>query len=260
MGMDSSAITPASLLVLREPELSDACHLQQLCVEALVQLSQRAYNQYCLTGYSNERFAFELFRRAVEQKHERSWQALVEIYTSLVATWIQQIEKGRWLIEQERETVPALVNACFLKFFLAMQPAAKFSHFPSLAALLKYLHRCVHTVLYDEYRSIQRRYGYEEGGDATGTRLVSEDPAIAIEATHVTQSLWKLVLGNLKSSQERVILISIYLWGMRPREISQAYPELFPTPDAVYRVKQNMLDRLRQDRHLHAALLNTLAS
>jgi DNA-directed RNA polymerase specialized sigma24 family protein len=255
-----SATTPAALLIPHEPELSDTCHLQQLSVEALVQLSKRAYNQYRLTGYSDERFAFELFRRAVEQRNERSWQALVEIYTPLVATWIQQLEKGRWLIEQQWEIVPALVNTCFLKFFLAMQPAVKFIRFPSLAALLQYLHCCARTVVYDECQSLQRRYGYEEKGYATGAWLMSEDPAIAIEASHVTQSLWKLVLANLNSSQERVILFSIYLWGMSPREISTAYPNIFPTPDAVYRVKQNMLDRLRQERQLHAQVRSTLAS
>lgn len=258
MGMNS-ATTTVSLLGPPELTLSDICFPKQLSVEELMRLSQCAYNQYCATGKSDERFAFELFRRAIEEKHERSWQALVELYTPLVTSWICKLEKAMWLLQQDREVVPVLLNACFLKFFLALPPA-KFTTFTSLSSLITYLKQCLRSVVYDEFEAQRLQRACEEKGREMGTENLVEDPAETVATTQKRQFLWQRVLTDLRPGQERVILVCVYLWDMKPREISHAYPDLFPAAKEVYLVKQNMLERLRHDQQLQSELLGTLAS
>jgi hypothetical protein len=236
--------------------LSDAScsDLAQLSTAELVQLCQYEYRRYCVGGRSDERFAFELFRRAITLRNDDSWQALVEIYTPLVATWIRKLEKGRWLVEQNGLTVfPALVNAVFLKFFLALGPP-KFANFPTLAALLAYLRLCTHTVVYDEWQHIQLCRAHEEAlGSSVGEHRFA-DPIDAVEAAQRVQLLWEAITALLNTRQEQAVVVCLYFWGMRPGEISASYPRLFPKVADVYRVKQNILERLRHNQELQARL------
>jgi hypothetical protein len=53
-------------------------------------------------------------------------------------------------------------------------------------------------------------------------------------------------------SEERLALRCLF--GYKPAEIHQHYPTVFPTVQDVYRVKRNLLERLRRNRALRAYL------
>ena len=76
----------------------------------------------------------------------------------LVLTWVNQHQSATTLLGQDGSA--PLVNAAFAKFSQALTPV-KMGNFDSLAAVLKYLKMCVHSVIADEVRSRQSRQ-YEE--------------------------------------------------------------------------------------------------
>ena len=42
--------------------------------------------------------------------------------------------------------------------------------------------------------------------------------------------------------------------GLRPREIRERYPSQFPNASAVYRIKRNLVERLRRDPEIREFL------
>jgi hypothetical protein len=76
------------------------------------------------------------------------------------------------------------------------------------------------------------------------------DPAEDVVATLSAQGLWQAIAGELKNEGERVLVYCAYVAQMKPAEITAAHPRLFPSADDVYRVKRNVLERLRRNTSL----------
>src|SRR5437588_11563603 len=110
-------------------------------------------------------------------------------------------------------------------------------NFDSLAAMLKYLKMCVHSVVADEVRSRQSRQ-YEETLELIEHEPASEDPADDVVATISAQGLWQVIQEELNGEDERVLIYLAYIHGMKPSEISSQHRRLFPTVDDVYRIKR----------------------
>lgn len=76
------------------------------------------------------------------------------------------------------------------------------------------------------------------------------DPADDVVAQLSAQRLWTIIQEELNGEDERVLLYLAYVQGMKPGEICAQYRHLFPTVDDVYRIKRNVLERLRRNRRL----------
>ena len=122
-------------------------------------------------------------------------------------------------------------------------------NFDSLAAVLKYLKMCVHSVIADEVRSRQARQ-YEETLELIDHEPASDDPADDVVSNISAQGLWKVIQEELNGEDERVLIYLAYVQGMKPSEISSQHSRLFPTVEDVYRIKRNVLERLRRNRRL----------
>ncbi len=112
-------------------------------------------------------------------------------------------------------------------------------NFDSLAAILKYLKMCVHSVVADEVRSRQARQ-YEETLDAMEHEPATSDPADDVISNLSAQRLWQVIQEELNGEDERVLLYLAYIQGMKPGEIRCLHQRLFPTVDDVYRIKRNV--------------------
>ncbi len=119
----------------------------------------------------------------------------------------------------------------------------------SLAAILKYLKMCVHSVVADEVRSRQSRQ-YEETLELIEQEPAGDDPADDVVSNISAQGLWQVIQEELNGEDERVLIYLAYIHGMKPSEISSQHRRLFPTVDDVYRIKRNVLERLRRNRRL----------
>jgi hypothetical protein len=217
-----------------------------LSMHELARCCSEESSRFVRHGISNDRYRLELFRRAIVKRDDDAWACIYQQYAPLVLTWVTQHQSAAPLLSQDGSA--PLVNAAFAKFALALTPA-KMENFASLAALLKYLKMCVHSVVADEVRSHQARQ-HEEALELIEHEPAAADPADDVIADISARSLWRLVQAELKGEEERVLVYLAYVHAMKPAEISSRQPELFPTVDEVYRIKRNVLERLRRSRRL----------
>ncbi len=221
-------------------------HLEQASVSELARYCSEETNKFLKQSVSNDRYCLELFRRAITLRNDEAWTYVYQQYSPLVLTWVNQHQSAAPLLGQDG--VGPLVNAAFAKFAQALTPS-KMDKFDSLAALLKYLKMCVHSVVADEVRSRQARQ-YEETLELMENEPAADDPAEDVVSQISASSLWQLIIEELNGEDERVLIYLAYIHGMKPGEISSARKRLFPTVDDVYRIKRNVLERLRRNRRL----------
>jgi hypothetical protein len=207
-------------------------------------------NKFLKQSSSNDRFCLELFRRAILQRDDIAWTSLYQQYAPLVLTWVTQHQSAASILTQDGGG--PLVNASFAKFSQALTPA-KIDKFDSLAALLKYLKMCVHSVVADEVRVRQSRQ-FEDTLDSIEQEPASDDPADDVVSNLSAQDLWRIILEEVHAEDERMLIYAAYVHGMKPSEISSQHPHLFASVDEVYRIKRNVLERLRRNRRLQALI------
>jgi RNA polymerase sigma factor (sigma-70 family) len=221
---------------------------ERLSINELAQRCSEETNKFLKQNTSNDRYCLEMFRRAIINRDDDAWASIYQQYAPLVLTWVTQHQSAAPLLGQDGSG--PLVNAAFAKFSQALTPA-KMENFDSLAAVLKYLKMCVHSVVADEVRTRQARQ-YEEALDAIEHEPASADPAEDVIANIAAEGLWQVILEELNGEDERVLIYLAYVQGMKPSEISSRQRQFFPTVDDVYRIKRNVLERLRRNRRLQA--------
>jgi hypothetical protein len=60
--------------------------------------------------------------------------------------------------------------------------------------------------------------------------------------------LWKAIDRELRTDTERLVVRLSFAAGLSPREIKALHPELFPDISEVYRLKRNLIERLRRSQ------------
>src|SRR3989440_8326801 len=232
------------------PEYSHGPSLQLLSINELARSCSEETNKFLRQSVSNDRYCLELFRRAIVKRDDDAWACIYQQYAPLVLTWVTQHQSAAPILGQDGSA--PLVNAAFAKFSQALTPA-KMENFDSLAALLKYLKMCVHSVVADEVRARQSRQ-YEETLENIEHEPAADDPADDVVSTIAAQGLWQVIQEELNGEDERMLIYLAYVQGMKPGEISNQHRRLFPTVDDVYRIKRNVLERLRRNRRLQTML------
>ncbi|GCE28235.1 hypothetical protein KDA_37190 [Dictyobacter alpinus] len=219
-----------------------------LSITELARCCSEETNKFLKQSASNDRFCLELFRRAILYRNDEAWGSLYQQYAPLVLTWVTQHQSATPILGQDGSA--PLVNAAFAKFAQALTPT-KISNFDTLAAILKYLKMCVHSVVADEVRVRQSRQ-YEDTLESIEHEPASADPADDVVSNLSAQDLWKLILEEVRSEDERVLIYEAYVHGMKPGEICRQHPRYFASVDDVYRIKRNVLERLRRNRRLQS--------
>ncbi|GCE20685.1 RNA polymerase sigma factor [Dictyobacter kobayashii] len=226
----------------------NAPQTELLSINELARYCSEETNKFLKQSVSNDRYCLELFRRAIIYRDEGAWECIYQQYAPLVLTWVSQHQSATPILGQDGAA--PLVNAAFAKFAQALTPA-KIGNFDSLAAILKYLKMCVHSVVADEVRIRQSRQ-YEDTLESIEHEPASDDPAEDVVANLSAQDLWKIILEEVRSEDERILIYEAYVHGMKPGEISAQHPRFFTSVDDVYRIKRNVLERLRRNRRLRA--------
>jgi RNA polymerase sigma factor (sigma-70 family) len=228
--------------------------MEPLSINDLARCCSEETNKFLKQSVSNDRYCLELFRRAITRHDEDAWACIYQQYAPLVLTWVNQHQSATSLLGQDGSA--PLVNAAFAKFSQALTPV-KMDNFDSLAAVLKYLKMCVHSVIADEVRSRQARQ-YEETLELIEHEPASDDPAEDVVSNISAQGLWQVIQEELNGEDERILIYLAYVHGMKPSEISSQHSRLFPSVEDVYRVKRNVLERLRRNRRLQTLFKHQL--
>ena len=240
--MESSNLSHASM---RDRD-NNGLEAKHLSVIDLARFCTEETNKFLKQVASNDSFCLELFRRAIVHRNDDAWGSIYQQYAPLVLTWVTQHQSATPVLGQEGSG--PLVNAAFAKFSQALTPV-KMGNFDSLAAILKYLKMCVHSVVADEVRSRQARQ-LEDTLEMVTQEPASGDPAEDVVSSIASQNLWQIIQEELHGDDERILVYLAYVQGMKPSEICLRNRQHFPTVDDVYRIKRNVLERLRRSRRL----------
>lgn len=183
----------------------------------------------------------ELFRQAIVERDQHSWEEIHHRYRVLMIAWVRQSSAASTLTEHYED----IADQAFARAWSAMSPT-RFADFPSLAALLAYLRTCVTAVIIDLIRAQGTRERTMKRLSINEVRSPEQMVLQAIE----DQQLWALVQSMVSSPQEQVILSLNIVLGLPPRLILSRRPDLFSSIDQVYSARRNFIGRLQRNPEL----------
>lgn len=195
-------------------------------------------------------YCFELFRRAIVDRTERAWELVYAQYRPLVAGWVDR----HAAFPASGEETQYFINRAFEKMWGALTPD-KFGRFPDLKSLLRYLQMCVHSVILDHVRMAERSTVGVETEVLTAEGR-TESPVVesqALDRVH-RQEFWGEINARLHNEKERRVVYGSFILALKPRELCAQFQETFRDVNEVYRVKENVLARLRRDGELQELL------
>jgi DNA-directed RNA polymerase specialized sigma24 family protein len=214
--------------------------VRQLSIADLTDGCATATSHFRHDQATSDACAIELFRRAICARDELAWEAIYTQYHGMVRAWL--CRHPAWpTIGDDLED---WVNGVFERFWSAVTPD-RFCSFPTVAALLRYLKLCAHSVLLDELRARhgRRMQPLTEGIVATGVGNAER----TVLASVTNKALWSAVEAEVKDEAERLVAYLSLALEMKPQEIHARHPEQFPSVAQVYTIKRNLLDRLRHN-------------
>lgn len=201
-------------------------------------------------GVSDARFCFELFRRAILQKDARAWDVLYQQYRPLVIRWVYRHPA----FSSTSEEADFFVDRAFGRMWQALTPE-KFQRFDNLKGILRYLQTCVHSAINDNLRKQTLQQLSLEAENGIENLLPSRE---SVEKTVIEEAsridLWTEINACLRDDAERCVIYDAYALGFKPREIYQRHQNMFTSVRDVYRIKENILARLRRDKQLQSRL------
>jgi len=190
----------------------------------------------------------ELFRRAIADADEDAWDAVVTLYRGLlIAQSARQVVRG--LVAED---AAFCVDRAFQRFWRATR-ARGIHEFQDLASILKYLKMCLASVLLDEARA-RRRQACVSIDDLSPEAYVSTDPSAEVVANIAQVELWNAIDRELRNDAERLVVRLSFAAGLSPREIRALHPDQFPDVSEVYRLKRNLIERLRRSKAISGLL------
>jgi RNA polymerase sigma factor (sigma-70 family) len=220
--------------------------LQSLTLAGIAQRCKRETELFFQRQGYDPRYCFELLRRAILDRNQRAWELAYAQYSPQVAGWVKQHSA----YASTGEEVQYFVNRAFEKMWRALTPE-KFSRFADLKSLLRYLQMCVHSAIIDVVRANKHRAVSleEERLAALNERRTPAVERAAMDQVQ-RQQLWQEINVRLRTEQERKVIYGSYVLALKPRELYAQYRKLFRNVTEVYRVKENVLARLRRDADL----------
>ena len=212
--------------------------LETLTVAELARLCHAESLRYQRHEPYDERPSRELFRRAVVAQDDAAWAAIYAQYAGTVRHWLR-------LYDEEDDAVTAV----FERFWHAVD-AEKLALFASLAAILHYLKLCAGSVRADRARAARASSALESLDESIHVLPMTQNVEEAVAGHTDAVTLWSVVRGALDDEREREIVYLSYVAGLSPRQIYARQQARFSDIDEVYRLKRNVLIRLRRSPHL----------
>jgi len=221
--------------------MSHETNLQQMAVADLAQRCADETELYFHHQTHDTQYCFELFRRAIRERDQSAWEMICQQYQPLVTGWVRQHPR----FESSGEEIQYFVNGTFGKIAGTLTPE-KFGGFSDIASLLSYLKMCVHSVIFDYSRRIDQLnlHDLDEASEEVADDALPEEQVL--EQSY-RQAFWDLINVRLHDEKERLVIRGAFVLDLKPQEIFEHFRNVFSDVDEIYRVKQNVLSRLRRD-------------
>jgi RNA polymerase sigma factor (sigma-70 family) len=225
-----------------EFRLLDTDRLADECAEHTAKFFHRAVHD---PGY-----CFELFRRAIVWRNSYAWGKIYNQYKPLVGHWVK-LNSG---LDATGEDVDFFVNCAFDRLWTSMD-AAKFNEFDNLSSLLRYFQLCVNSTIVDHLRKHQHpTLDMEEIPNPSVRDMSSVEEEVTEELE--SHRLSQMALSLMQDEKERLVLRCSFVYDLKPSEIYALYPQRFEDIHEVYRIKRNVLNRLRRHPAMRQFLLH----
>lgn len=179
------------------------------------------------------RYCLEIVRRAIRRRDDQAWEIFEEQSRAQVASWVRR-HPGH---DQCGESVDDLIRNAFEKLWQTFSSdLSKLDRFTSYQGWMKYLQMCVHSVVVDALRSSRPLQEIPED-------IPFQPPRTSTSA----RELWDYVSRQLKDDKERWVIEAFLLYGTEPQGLFKQFPSRFESVKEIYRIRQNVLARLRRD-------------
>ncbi|MCP5094058.1 MAG: sigma-70 family RNA polymerase sigma factor [Chloroflexi bacterium] len=195
--------------------------------------------------YLNDKQAYNLFVRAIENRDDEAWTAVHTHYHKLVLSWINTRVPKSLPTEMNED----LVQDTFFRFWRALVNKTGYlkDRFPHVGALLKYLKSCAISACYDWYRQLSRQRQLQQ-------RLIQElnvsnkssNQFQKVEQDWHRQRIWQWIHGHIKDKDERLVVNLSYEIGLKPAMIARQYPQCFDSVADVQRIKDRVIKRAQR--------------
>jgi hypothetical protein len=191
----------------------------------------------------DDRFCFELMRRAFAEGVHEAFTHIFQIYEPQVLSWVRRDTR----LIRTGETAEYFANQALTNFYFALR-GPRFARFPSLQKVLSYLKVAAYSVVTQYLRDHAPPFTLHTPDD----EMVAETLASAAEPDERMRAaeLWARVCALLPEANSRLLARCTFVLGMKPREIARAYPGRWESERditlALYRIRQV----LRADKEL----------
>jgi RNA polymerase sigma factor (sigma-70 family) len=184
---------------------------------------------------ADDRYCFELFRRAIVQQDQRAWEAVFRQYRRLVYS----------SVGGSHPKVEDLVNETFARFWQGVTPDKFQSRFHNLGGVLAYLKVCARNLVINyERRRERERLAHSL---VEGLTVHPPDPERKAIENLVGQRLAAYIKSCLQDKREQLVFHLSFELGLKPKEIHEQHPHEFESAKQVSRIKERVLKRLRRD-------------
>jgi DNA-directed RNA polymerase specialized sigma24 family protein len=227
---------------------------EEISLNGIVKRCQQESELFFQRQSFDPRYCFELFRRAFLLRSDAAWECIFRQYRHLVFSWIARHPLAAGLDEEPEY----FLNRAFEKIWKVITPQ-KFAEFSDLKSVLRYLQLCVHSVIVDYARAREQAELLAEDSEPERLAFSDEDPddngvENKVSSRLQGREIWGWLSQRLKTEQERVLVFTLFVLALKPREVFDEYPGTFSSIDEIYMVKENLLSRLRRDKGLLHAL------
>ena len=207
---------------------------------SLTDLAERCTREVCKYQHkeaSDDQYCLEIFRRAIILRDNEAWAILQRQFSENVRAWFIRHPHHEVALRHDREQ--SYIDSAFRRFWQAVSDQQLVFH--TLASALSYLHLCLNCAIMDTLRAYSRPK--EEPLPDYG-RSIADEPAV--EDSYQETELWEIIEALLPGEKEKRVAFLHFHCNLKPREIIRYCPGEFSNEDEIYRLRRNIIDRIRR--------------
>jgi hypothetical protein len=212
--------------------------LKALNVKEVKERCESETQKYLRREAHTTEFCYELFRRFFEDRCDPVIGMLHTIYRPLVSNWVRNHKYFHRIDVPSDEIV--FDSLSHFIFSLKRHP---FSDFATIAALLVYWRKCVHTIIMTEWRKRER------------IALRTDDRLECVEENDfdrdiIAKAVWERIRLLLTDPNDLLLARLVFVYNMKIRHIVKEYPAIWKDANEVRVDKQRIKRCLRKDERL----------
>jgi hypothetical protein len=217
--------------------ISSSSHMHTMSLEDLTRCCQEEIRKYSRGESSDDRYALEIFQRAMIMHDSQAWDRLQQCFSGIVYSWIRRHARRdrAYALDSEEN----YVAQTFTRFWQASMNNPQLQ-FTSLAAAINYLRASLNGAIMDTLRVYGRpnEVALPDPNDPYNCGPVIE------ELDDSSVELWEAVRSQLDDQREIRLAYLYFHCGLKAREIVQFCPHEFSDVQEVYRLRHNIFKRL----------------